>query len=109
MFQKALQFKDVIILCYSRYNTFRINGKVPPFPTWHIFNIIVDSLFPIVTACVLNQYKNHLLFSNALKFAITMCLKFKEEIINPSNPVNSIDDNFGITFELSLFAFNIIK
>jgi hypothetical protein len=31
-----------------------------------------------------------------------MCLKFKEEIINPSALVNLIDDDSGITFELSL-------
>jgi hypothetical protein len=31
-----------------------------------------------------------------------MCLKFKEEIINPSALINLIDDDFGIAFELSL-------
>jgi hypothetical protein len=45
MFQEALQFKDVISLCYNRYNIVRISGKVPPLLTWHIFKIIVDSLF----------------------------------------------------------------
>jgi hypothetical protein len=48
MFQEALQFKDVIIYCYSRQNIVRINGGVPPLLTWHIFKIIVDSLSPIV-------------------------------------------------------------
>jgi hypothetical protein len=36
-----------------------------------------------------------------------MCLKFREEIINPSAPINLIDDDFGIAFELSLFVSNI--
>jgi hypothetical protein len=38
-----------------------------------------------------------------------VCLKYKEKIINPSNPISLIDDDFGITFELSLFTSNIIK
>jgi hypothetical protein len=36
MFQETLQFKEVIIICYSRQNIIRINGKVPPLITWHI-------------------------------------------------------------------------
>jgi hypothetical protein len=38
-----------------------------------------------------------------------MCLKFNEEITNPSTLINLINDDFGITFELSLFASNIKK
>jgi hypothetical protein len=47
------------------------------------------------------------LFSDAIQFAITMCLKFKEEIINPSTLVNLINDDFEIIFELFWFASNI--
>jgi hypothetical protein len=36
-----------------------------------------------------------------------MCLKFKEEIINPSAQVSLINDDYGISFDLSLFASNI--
>ncbi len=38
-----------------------------------------------------------------------MCLKFKEEITNPSTLVNLINDDFGIAFELSLITSNIKK
>jgi hypothetical protein len=38
-----------------------------------------------------------------------MCLKFKEEIINPFAPISLIDDDFGIAFELYLFTSNIIS
>jgi len=47
------------------------------------------------------------LLSNALQSPITLCLKFKEEITNPSTLINSIDDDYGIAFELSLFVSNI--
>jgi hypothetical protein len=37
-----------------------------------------------------------------------MCLKFKEEIINPSTLVSLIIDDFRIAFELFLFDSDII-
>jgi hypothetical protein len=55
------------------------------------------------------QSKSHWLLSNALQSTITMCLKFKEEIINPFAPISLIDDDFGIAFELYLFTSNIIS
>jgi hypothetical protein len=67
----------------------------------------MNSLFPIVIACVLNQSSSHWLLSNALQSPITLCLKFKEEITNASTLINSIDDDYGIAFELSLFVSNI--
>ncbi len=36
-----------------------------------------------------------------------LCVKFKEEITNPSTLVNLIDDDYGIVFELSLFVSDI--
>jgi hypothetical protein len=36
-----------------------------------------------------------------------MCLKFREEITNPSIVVSLIDDDYEIAFKLSLFASNI--
>jgi hypothetical protein len=45
-------------------------------------------------------------FFNALQFAIIMCFKFKEKIINPIVQVNLIDDDSKVAFELGLLAFN---
>jgi hypothetical protein len=53
-FQKALQFKEVIILCYNRYNYERMSALLPPLLTWHICRIIVDFLGPIVFTWILN-------------------------------------------------------
>jgi hypothetical protein len=36
-----------------------------------------------------------------------MCLKFREEIRNPSTLVSLIDDDYEIAFKLSFFASNI--
>jgi hypothetical protein len=36
-----------------------------------------------------------------------MCLKWKEEVTNPLAQVNLIENDYGIAFELFLFAINI--
>ncbi len=64
---------------------------------------------PIVNACVLNQFCNHWLFFDELQSTITMCLKCWGKVTNPLALVNLIDDDFGITFELSLFAIHVKK
>jgi hypothetical protein len=60
-----------------------------------------------LSACVLNQFSSHWLLFDALQSTITMCLKCKELVTNPLAQVNLIDDDFWITFELSLFVTNI--
>ncbi len=77
--------------------------------TWYIFQIIVNYFSPSVSVCVLNQFNNHWLLSNALQYAIIMCLKCKKAIANSPTQVNLIDDDFGIVLELSLFATDIKK
>jgi hypothetical protein len=54
--------------------------RIPPPLTWHVYQIIVDSHGPIVFAYILNQSRGHWLLNNALNFAISMSLKFRDEI-----------------------------
>jgi len=105
MFQEALQFKDIIILCYSKQNIVKKNGGVPPFLNWYNYKIIADSLFFVVIACVLNQSNSHWVFYDALQYAITMCLKLREKIINPYALVNLIDDDFSDYFLIIFVCF----
>jgi hypothetical protein len=66
MFQEA-QFKGAIILCYNMQNNIIISGKVSPFLIWHINQINMDLLCPIMNAqCVLNQFGNHQLLCDTL-------------------------------------------
>jgi hypothetical protein len=55
MFQEALQFCFATVLCYSKQNAMTVIGQMPPPLTWHIFQIVVDYLSPIIFACVFNQ------------------------------------------------------
>jgi hypothetical protein len=80
LFQEALLFQKVIVLCYSSQIVIRVYGWVPHVITWHICQTIVDCLFPIVIAYVLNQSKDHWLLDDALNNAITMSSKLKEDV-----------------------------
>ncbi len=59
MFKQALQFKDIIIFYYQKKKSIIISERMPPLFTWHISKIVVNSLFPSVRACVLNQSNSH--------------------------------------------------
>jgi hypothetical protein len=57
----------------------KVTSPVPPPLTWHIFQIIIDVLFSIVSAYVLNQSHGHWLLFDASNVTIIMSLKLKEE------------------------------
>ncbi len=79
MLQEALQFCYAIMFCYSKHTTMRITSQVLPPLTWHIFQIVVNCLPPIVSACVINQSHGHWLLNDTLHSIISMSLKLKEE------------------------------
>jgi hypothetical protein len=56
--------------------------EVPPPLTWHLCQIVVDYLSPIITSCVPNQSIEHWLLSDALHSTISMSLKLREESKN---------------------------
>jgi len=59
MFQKALQFHSTIVFFYNKQIVVKVIGQMPSPLIWHIFQIVMDCLFPIVYACVLNQSRGH--------------------------------------------------
>jgi hypothetical protein len=85
----------------------RIIGCVMPPLIWHISQIIVDVLFLIVNACVLNQSYGHWLLFDALNATMIMSLKLKEEYGISSNLKDLIANNSIVALELSLLASNI--
>jgi hypothetical protein len=58
----------------------RMSERVPPPLTWHICHIIVDYLGHVIFICILNQSRGHWLLNSALSFALSMSLKFGNEI-----------------------------
>jgi hypothetical protein len=61
-----------------------------------------------VFACILNQFRGHWLLSDALKFAISMNLKFKDEI-DFATFDNLMEEDGNVVYELSCLASNIKK
>jgi hypothetical protein len=56
----------------------------------------------------LNQFRGHWWLSDALKFAISMNLKFKDEI-DFATFDNLMEEDGNVAYELSCLAFNIKK
>ncbi len=101
--KKLYNFK---MLLWSK-NIMKISGRMSFLLTLHIFKIIVDSFSPIVSAYVLNQSSDNWLFINTLQFAITMCLKFKENITNLPIHVCLLGDVSKVILECVLLPSNI--
>jgi hypothetical protein len=79
MFQETSQFCYVIMFYYNKQTIVRVTCQVPPPLTWHISQIVVDCLSPIVSICVINQSCGHWLLSDALHSIISMSLKLNEK------------------------------
>ncbi len=107
LFQKALQYFEAIVHCYSKQTIIRISVHVPCLLTWHVAQIVVDVPSLVITTCVLNQSHGHWLLSDALHFAITMNTKLMEELQNHPSFGNIMDENFEMDNELTLMASNI--
>ncbi len=89
-----MQFWNDIVLYYNKHVTMKMTPKVPPLLTWHIPQIIVNYILPIII-CVLNQPHGHWLLSDVLQYAIVMNLKLKKLEI-PLALDNMMNDYVGI-------------
>jgi hypothetical protein len=107
MFQKVLLFHSAIVICCSKHIIVKVICRVLPLLTWQICQIIVNCLFPIVLACVLNELDGHWLLGDALHFTISMNLRLKEENQIVLSIETLMDDDSIIVDELVLVAFNI--
>jgi hypothetical protein len=53
LFQKTLEFKDAINLCYSR-QTIALQSKIPIPYTWVVAQKVSEIMIVVITQCVLN-------------------------------------------------------
>jgi hypothetical protein len=86
-----------------------VSSPVPLIITWHICQTIIDCLFLVVIACVLNQSKDHWLLSDALNSAIIMSSKLKENVGIVQNLNQFMDNDFVITLEFYFILFLTLK
>jgi uncharacterized membrane protein len=52
--KKTLQYHEAIVHYYSRQIVVRTSVCVPPPLTWHVAQIVIEVISPVVTTCVLN-------------------------------------------------------
>ncbi len=106
-FQILKYLKTLIFEHLQKIRIFRMSllCQIPPPLTWHICQIIVDCLFLIVIACVMNLFHGHWLLSDALNFVISMVLNLEMHLKLPSLHVNGRGINY--CWWINFFAFNI--
>ncbi len=75
MFDKTLEFKQIIITYYERKNIVVLQQKVPKAQVWAIAKVVTLTLNLMVIVCVMNQSHNHWLLSNVLITTITRIVK----------------------------------
>jgi hypothetical protein len=95
LFQEALQYYEAIVHSYRKQIVGRISVLVPPPPTWHVAQIVVDVRSLIVSTCVLNQSHGHWFSIDILHSAITMNTKIIEKLQNPLTFDNIKDEDLG--------------
>ncbi len=86
----------------------KMSARVPPALTWHICHIIIDSLSLVMFTYILNEFRGHWLLSDALNFAISMSLKFRDEI-DFATFDNLMEEDGNVVSKLSCLASNIKK
>jgi hypothetical protein len=59
MFEKTLEFKAVILLCYGNRKTLSLQQQVPKAQVWAIVEVVTTCSNPMVFTCVLNKFKGH--------------------------------------------------
>jgi len=88
LFQKPLEYHDVINLCDGMQETQELQGRVLDAHTRVICKEVAEIMFPVVKQCILNQTRGYLLLFDALNvtLSINVCMqiKFNNMILPPS-------------------------
>ena len=87
MFEEALQFWQIIFLCYSR-QSLSLQAQIPSPQTWVIAEAVAITLSPVVTSCVLNQSRGYWLLSDALHATLNTTLCFQQDILTSAAFLN---------------------
>jgi len=59
MFEKTLEFKNAIILCYGRKKIVVLEHKVFKAQVWVVAKVVTFAFNHVVFTCVLNQSRGH--------------------------------------------------
>jgi hypothetical protein len=85
LFQKTLEFKHTIVLCYGRQQSLALQGHVPSPQVWAIAHIVSNTLGFVVQQCVLNQSQGYWLLLDALAVAISLVYQMRTYYLTPDS------------------------
>jgi hypothetical protein len=100
IFEKVLEFKKVILLCYGQQKTTILHQKVPKVEVWVIAKTFTCVLNHVVIAYVMNQSRGHWLLSNVYNTRISLTLILEAKIGHATNVFYVLDP-----FDVEIFIF----
>jgi hypothetical protein len=59
LFEKTLEFKQAIIICYGKQNIVTSHKRILKAQVWAIANVVTSYLSLVVVVCVMNQSHGH--------------------------------------------------
>jgi hypothetical protein len=81
MFEKTLEFKNAIILCYGKQKFVALQQKIPKSQVWVIVEAITFTLNPVIFTCVTNHNRGHWLLLDALTTTITFTMEMEVQLL----------------------------
>jgi len=100
LFQDALTYWHVIVLCYSQ-QTMALQSCIPSLRNWVVCEVVVKMLSLIVISYVLNQSCKHWLLGDALQFIITKTCEVHDEVVHVVN-LDGMGDPKANAFDVEL-------
>jgi hypothetical protein len=107
MFEKVLEFKKAILLCYGQQknNCFKAKGFLK-VEIWAIIKAFTSILNRVVSICVMNQSEGHWLLSDVLNKCINLTLTLEVKVGHATNVFDVFDafDAKLIIFQNNMWA-----
>jgi hypothetical protein len=73
------KYHDGISICFGQQQFLHLSFKVPSYQTWLIVKTIINTLFPILKQCVLNQNQGYWLLFDAFVYTFSLFNMMKGE------------------------------
>ncbi len=80
MFEKKLEFKQAILLCYQKRKTLTLQQRIFKTQVWAIVKAVINRLNFVVITCVMSQSRGHYLLLDALTITINLIIVMEFEI-----------------------------
>ena len=101
MMSMMLKYRAVTEDCFSSQTSVQPQERVPSRTTWESLKLVVNTLDPVMKACILNQTRKFWLLGDAVRKIIRLYVMYRDmdEVI-PNYPLDMSGGNFNVQLQL---------